>query len=244
MQVVTKDTLPETSKESILYKGPSGSRKTPNAFSWPTPIYGAYFDANRKNVDAMIREGRDITLFIPESFAEFDREFITKAYHREFECQTLVVDTIDFAAAMLMGEIQGSKARMVMQDWGKLLSDLRQAVFRLTSCTKEIEGKPSYNVVFTSHLMDVTNDDGVLLKTVPKLSGQFKDEIEDYFDTVLICQAKRTNVIVAGKSVAQKEFICHSIPPTDQQTAKGMGLPPTVDGMYSSLRKAWDAKDV
>ncbi len=242
MKVVTADTLPTTTRESILYKGPPGSRKTPNAFSWPEPIYGAYFDPNRKNVDAMIRSGKDITLFVPESFDDFDKEFVTKVHHRQFDCQTIVVDTFDFAAAMLMTEIQGGKARLVQQDWGKLLSDLRQVMLRLTSATSEIQGKPAYNIVVTCHQMDQTDDGGSLLKIVPKIGGQFKDEIEGYFDTVLICEAKTSRTVVGGKAVPSKEFLCYSVPPTAKQTAKGMGLPPVVDGMYPALREAWDSE--
>lgn len=241
MKIITKETLPISTRQSILYKGPSGSRKTPNAFSWPKPIIAAYFDVNRKNVDQMIRAGDDIQLMIPESWAEFEREFVTPVYHRKFEAQTIIVDTIDFAAAMLMREIQGAKQKMVMQDWGKLLTDLTNVCNKLVSSTGQHGDLPAYNVVFCSHEGDVTDDGGNLLKTTPKIPGSFKYDIESFFDTVLICEAQLASKVVEGKITRSKEFICHSIPTSKYQTAKGTNLPPLVDGMYDSLRKEWDS---
>ena len=244
MHVVTKDTLPETTRESLLYKGPSGSRKTPNAFSWPKPILAAYFDVNRKNVDTMIRAGEDITLMIPETWAEFEEEFVTPVYHREVEAATIVVDTFDFAAAMCQRDIQGVKQRMVQQDWGRLLNELGMATKKLTSATGQHPDRPAYNVIFCCHEGDVTDDDGNMIRTTPKIQGSFKDNLESYFDTVLVCESRLATKIVEGRSLRSKEFICHSIPPNKYQTAKGLDLPPVVDGMYDSLRKEWDSGSV
>ncbi len=251
MQIMTADNI-SANRESILYKGPSGSGKTPNAFSWPTPIKAAYFDKNQKNVKKMMLDGLDAELYVFDDWEEFNREFVSKVLHREFEAETIVVDTWDFAAAMLMRDTQGGKIRMAQSDWGTILSKLRTSLADLTSATLHLDGeegtRPSYNIVCTTHQMDVTNDDGALLRRVPKIPGQFKDEMESYFDTVLICESK-VSAITRSKPgggterVPVEELVCYSTPPTPYDTCKGAGLPPKVGGTHTELILAWEKKE-
>lgn len=237
------------SKESIGYKGPSGTGKTFNALTWPTPLKVAYFDRNLKTISDLVKGGLDAEVFIFDTFAEFEREFVSKVVHREFEAQSIVLDTIDFMAALLMKDIQGSKPRLAMPDWGTILNKLRNVCSDLTSSTSVIPDRPNYNVIFTYHLMDVTNDDGALLKTAPKIPGQFKDELEAYLDTVLYCTSQISSTAVkqpggGTKMVPSKQFLCHSVPPNPFITCKGGGLPPVLPGDYPSLRAIWDKKEI
>jgi len=234
------------SKESIGYKGPSGTAKTTNLASWPGPLKIAYFDRNLKTIRDLVKGGVDAEVMVFDTFQEFETEFVRKALRREFDVQTIGVDTVDFMAAMLMRDVQGGKARLAMPDWGTILNKLRTVCSDLTSTTSPLGDKPSYNVVLNYHLMDVTNDDGALLKTAPKIPGQFKDELEAYLDTVLYCTAEMSSKAVpkpGGGSVLvpSKQFICHSVPPNQFITCKGGGLPPKIAGDYPSLVKAWES---
>ncbi len=248
MQIMTAENFGE-SKESIGYKGPSGTGKTHNSLTWPGPLKVAYFDRNLKTAAEAVKGGLDAEVFIFDTFKEFEDEFVRAVRHREFDAESIVVDTIDFMSAMLLRDIQGTAIRLKMGDWGTILNKLRSVCSDLTSATNSIPGKPSYNIVFNYHLMDITNDDGALLKTTPKIPGQFKDELEAYLDTVLYCTSQISSTAVkqtggGTKMVPSKQFICHSVPPNPFITCKGGGLPPTLPGDYPSLRKAWDGKEL
>lgn len=247
MQTMTAENFGE-SRESIAYKGPSGTGKTTLAASWPEPQIWAYFDKNLKTIRELIRGGLKAEAMIFDTFQEFEDNFVRPALHRELKAETLVLDTADFMAGMLLRDIQGTKIRLAMGDWGTILNKLRSTLSDLTSTTSYMPDKLSYNLVVNYHLMDVTNDDGALLKTAPKIPGQFKDELEAYLDTVLYCTSQITSAPVkqpsgGTKLVNQKQFLCHSVPPNPFITCKGGGLPPTVDGQYSVLREHWGRKE-
>jgi len=247
VQTMTADNLGE-SRESIGYKGPSGTAKTTNAASWPQPQVWAMFDKNLKTIRELIKGGLKAEVMIFDTFAEFENNFVRPALHRELQANTLVVDTVDFMAGMLLRDIQGTKIRLAMGDWGTILNKLRSVCSDLTSTTAYLADKPSYNLVLNYHLMDVTNDDGALLKTAPKIPGQFKDELEAYLDTVLYCTSQITSAPVkqpsgGTKLVNQKQFLCHTVPPNPFITCKGGGLPPTIEGTYSVLREHWNRKE-
>jgi hypothetical protein len=244
---MTKDNFGQ-SKESILLKGASGAGKTWNLGTWPPPIKIANFDKNLKTIGDLVRGGLDAEVFVFDTFAEFENEFVRKVLHREFEAETVAVDTVDFMAAMLMRDVQGNKLRLAMQDWGTILNKLRSTLSDLTAATAPLPDLPSYNVVLTCHLMDITNDDGALLKTAPKIPGQFKDELEAYLDTVLYCTSQISSKPVpqpggGSKLVPSKQFLCHSVPPNPFITCKGGGLPPTLSGDYPTLMKEWGKKE-
>ena len=246
MQILTKDNFGE-SRESIGYKGPSGTGKTTNMMSWPGPLKVAAFDRNQKTIRELVQGGVDAEVYIFDTFKEFEDGFVRPVLHREFAAESIAVDTLDFAAGMLMKDVQGTKLRMAMADWGTILNKLRSVMADLTSSTSYLPDKPSYNVIINYHLMDVTDGDGALLKTAPKIPGQFKDELEAYLDTVLYCTSQISSKPVpqpggGSRLVPSKEFVCHSVPPTPFITCKGGGLPPVTPGDYGTLRKEWDCE--
>lgn len=246
MKILTAENLGE-SKKSIAYKGDPGSGKTHNASTWPGPQKWAYFDRNLGTISDLIKGGLDAKLFLPDTLKEFEDEFVRPVLHREFEAETIIIDTIDGMAAMVVNDVQGIKPKLTIPDWGVILNKLRSICADLTSAAAPIEGKPSYNIVFNYHLMDVTDDKGGLIKTSPMISGRFKDEIEAYIDTVLYCKAQISSQPVpqpggGSKLIPSKEFICHSVPPNPFITCKGGGLPTITPGDYPTLRKEWDKK--
>ena len=243
MQVMTAENFGKP-KESIGYKGGSDGGKTHNLLTWPTPLDIAYFDRNLKTPREAIQSGLDARLYIFDTIGEFEKEFVDKVRHRQFAAQSIAVDTIDFMAAMLQREIQGTKPKMTQSDWGTFLNKLRVLVGDLTSATAPLGDKPTYNVIFTYHLTDVTND-GNLVRTAPKIQGGFKDELESYLDTILYCTSQISSTAVkqeggGTKMVPAKKFICHSVPPSMYIPCKGGGLPPTISGDYPTLRKEWN----
>lgn len=243
MQIMTAENF-GTAKESIGYKGPPGGGKTTYAASWPGPIEWCQFDVNQKTIRELVLGGLDARVYTFDTHAEFE-DFARKARRREFEASTIVVDTVDFASAMLIRDVQGTQIKMKIQDWGKVLTRLQTTYSNLMSATAPLDGKPSYNIVLCYHLIDVTDDSGGLMKVAPKIQGGFKDELEAYLDTVLYCSSSMKSVIEkqpggGGKAVPSKVFECHSVPPTPHHTCKGGGLPAILDGSYPSLMTLWN----
>ena len=243
MQVMTAENFGKP-KESIGYKGGSDGGKTHNLLTWPTPIEIAYFDRNLKTPREAIQAGLDARLYIFDTIEEFEKEFVDKVRHREFDAQSIGIDTVDFMAAMVQREVQGTRDKMTQPLWGVLLNKLRDIIDKLTSATAPFLDKATYNIIFTYHMTDVTND-GNLVRTAPKIQGGFKDELESYLDTVLYCTSKMSSTAIKQKGggtkmVPSKQFICHSVSPSPYTPCKGGGLPPTTPGDYPTLRKEWD----
>jgi len=126
-------------------------------------------------------------------------------------------------------DIEGTRGKLTMQDFGTGLRRMGEATRALVSLTLPYKDHPGYHVVFTSHLKDQTDDSGSLLKIGPALMGQFANQIEDYFDYVLLMQAEMVAKIeqVNGvtKSVPSKQFKIWSIPPDRYHTCKGGDMP-------------------
>jgi len=247
VQVLTAEDLGQA-KESIAYKGPAGGGKTTLAGTWPQPIEWAQFDVNRKTIRDLIRKGLNARLYTFGTHEEFEKEFVGRARRREFDAQTIVVDTVDFEAAMLVRDVQGSSLKLKIQDWGKILTCLQTTYSNLMSATAPMPDKPSYNIVLCYHLIDVTDDSGGLMKVAPKIQGGFKDELEAYLDTVLYCTSSMKSVVEeipggGSRAIPSKVFECYSVPPSPYHTCKGGGLPPILDGSYQNLMKLWGRED-
>lgn len=238
VRILTAETFGE-SKESIGYKGHPGTGKTSYLLSWPTPMKIAYFDTNIKTAREAIKGGVDAEIFIFDTAKEFEDEFVRKVRLREYEAETIGVDTFSAMAGLLTTEIAGLGENMDRQKWGKVLTRLRSIAYDLTQSAIHIDGKPSYNIVFTYHLTDVMKGE-VLQRISPKIQGAFKDELEAFIDTVLLCSSEISSTVINNKAVPSKKFLCHSVPPDRYTTCKGGGLPPTLSGDYATLVAEWE----
>lgn len=214
---------------SVLLKGHSGTGKTRTALTFPQPIYLIYTDVNRETVRKMAQEGVKIQGVAVRSWAEFADLIIPHIVKREIDAQTIVVDTIDFLSDLMWRDIEGSRGRLSMQDFGTGLRRLGEVTRALAACTSPHGDHPGYHVVFTSHLKDVTDDSGALLKVAPAIMGQFTNKIEDYFDYVLLMHAEAGRQIIDGVNTPTKKFLVYSVPPDRFQTCKGGGMPPVVE---------------
>jgi hypothetical protein len=240
----------EQARESILYKGDSGTGKTHNLLTWPQPMLVVYTDQNLKTPARVIATGAAIELLFPKDWSEFADRIVPAVKHRELSVATIGLDTVDGIAALCLRGVAGADGKMDQQRWGTYLNRLRLAFNDLLSATKThnegpLKDKPAYNLVGTSHLKDVTDETGNLIKIRCKIDGQFRDEVEAFFDTVLLCQAETygaTEVDPATKAsrvIQRARYFCHTVPPTLYHTCKGHGLPTRVDGTYPSLQALW-----
>ena len=62
MQTMTAENFGE-SRESIGYKGPSGTGKTTNMMTWPAPLKIAAFDKNQKTIRELVQGGVDAEVY-------------------------------------------------------------------------------------------------------------------------------------------------------------------------------------
>lgn len=233
---------------SVLLKGHSGSGKTRTALSFPGPIRLLYTDKNRETVRQMVTAGTQVEGSIIETWSQFSNEVLPGLLRRESTCQTITLDTVDFLSAMMWTDIEGSKGKLSMQDFGTGLRRLSEATRSLVSLTLPQDQHPGYHVVFCCHLKDVTDDSGSLLRIGPAIMGQFANQLEDYFDYVLLLQGQMISQIqqVNGqsKSVPAKQFKIWSVPPDRYHTCKGGVLPAelTIDqdqNAFEVLNQFW-----
>jgi hypothetical protein len=214
---------------SVLLKGASGSAKTETALSFPDPIRVIYTDVNRETVRKAIARGVKIEGTAVRTWSEYSDQIVPTLVSRKFEGNTIVVDTVDFLSALMWKDIEGTKARLAIQDFGTGLRRLSETTRALVSLTLPEGDHPGYHVVFTSHLKDVSDDSGALLKVAPAIMGQFANQIEDYFDYVLLMQSELASKVetVNGvtKNVKSKQFKIWSVPPDRYHTCKGGDMP-------------------
>ena len=230
---MTKD---ETKNQghTVLYKGVPGSGKTYNILSWPQPIVVAYFDENLLTLRQAMDSGVDVKPYFCKDWHQFYDEFVPAIVHREVEAKTIAIDTLDPLGIMIQRDIQGTKPKFSQPDFGILLNRWIDVMSQLVSCTKHKDGKPGYNFVAAVHLKDITNEGGTLVRIAPQIMGTFRDILEQFFDWVLLCEAKAE---VKGNSPPKKVFTVRSIPHTSHHTCKGGDLPAVCSGEYKELMK-------
>lgn len=233
-------------KKSILYKGESGYRKTTYALTWPQPLVGLYTETNQATVVKAIKAGVNVVFYNPANWAEVTA-FSQAAKNRQIDAKSLILDTLDGVGAVCFREIAGPSGEMDQQKWGRFLSRMRFFCEDVAQAAKPKDGKPAYHIVCTSHLKDITDDKGNLVKIRCKIDGQFKDDVEAFFDTVLLCdmRLRAEQVEEAGRRFMRQtpEFFCRALPPDKYHTCKPNGLPAEVGGTYPELVAAWGEKE-
>jgi hypothetical protein len=266
--IVNKGNVKE-SKLTIAIIGEEKSGKTHFWCSFPKPIICLYTDLNEETADGFIRdvpEG-DIVLIKPPStrtdgkrvqdWPFYADKFVPVVQNRMLDCATVVIDSYSFLSQRLVAYKQGNSDSIKIQQWGEILNAHADRMAALCSAARPTEGKPSYHIVVTSHLVDVTDDKGALVKTRPAIAGAFKDEFGKCFGTVLISKAKAEHEVVqmpgGGKemSVVRANHFCYTIPPTQYMACgDGVGgkggraeLPGVIENTYQALCKAWGIKE-
>ncbi|MGH9021683.1 MAG: hypothetical protein ACRDV9_01040 [Acidimicrobiia bacterium] len=265
MKVVDASNLADT-KLSILLQGHAGGGKTSGIFSLPEPIVACYADPHDDRVAGLMKGGRQITLYIPEDWGDFEQKFVPMVVNREFDAESIVVDSWPFLAMMLMrtpgignaeGVVTPTDTGKRIQIWGAVSGHQQNMLLQLASARVPIPGKRNYNLGVTTHLTEVFKGEGEKRQLIgyrPDIPGGFKDEFTRCFGAALICQAV-TETTIEGTPPQTKRntrYRVWSVPPTDLYEAKDSiagpstpykALPPVMDvapdGLYNTLRRAW-----
>jgi hypothetical protein len=247
----------------VAILGDEKSGKTHFWCTFPKPIVCLYTDPNTQTADGFIEEGQDndITLVkLPSTQGKnpmadwqyFADRFVPAVKNRQFDAKTIVIDSYSFLAKALVTSKSGLDGKVSIPEWGQILMNHGDRLRSIISSTQPMEGKPSYHVVVTSHLVDVTDDKQALIKTRPAIQGAFKDEFGKCFGTVLIAKAKAEMEIKEGKlTPGHATHYCYTVPP-NQYLACGDGvggkagrkeLPPIVENTYQALCAAWGIEE-
>jgi hypothetical protein len=226
---------PAGSCRSVLLKGASGSGKTHFALDETAgPVLIVYQDNNRMTLEHFLSRRSDLYELHFDTWAEFSDVLVPRVRTRLVDVTSIIVDTGDMLQAMMWREIQGAKSRLTTPDFGTGLSRLSSTFTDLTNACRPLppqagrtyapEGHPGYNLIVCWHLSDVTNEQGALLRTTPRVLGQFKDHVEDLFDLVLLMDASLVGEVqeIDGRKlmVNRKECFARTVPPTEYHTTK------------------------
>lgn len=248
LRVFNAETMVD-SRISLLAKGLSGSGKTSLACSFPEPVFVVYADVNRDTVRRMaIDQGRDIFGVAVDAWHEYHNQVVPEIAARKVKASTIVVDSISFLAQIMWADLQGTRAHLTQQDFGTGLRRLGETTRDMVAATMPRGDHPGYHMVFTTHLRDVTNEQGALLKVSPLIMGQFKDQLEAYFDYAVLTSAemltKTEKVNGVTKAVHSRQFKVITSPPDRYNTCKGGNLPAEIlisDGSlaFDEMNKTW-----
>jgi hypothetical protein len=147
-------------------------------------------------------------------------------------------------------EIQGTRDKLRIQDFGRLLSKLTTAVIDCTDATVERPGCESYHVVLAAHLKDIyqmRGDERVLTGIRPAIDSTFKDLLPRLTSFAFLCETELEPVTSPGKPAYMRtKYVVRTTPPSKLYVCGdriGGGrfntLPPTVGGTYPELCAAW-----
>lgn len=256
-------TASEPGRISGLYLGEAFSGKTHNACTWPSPLVCS-FDPD--NMTARMMPG--VWVLELESWSEFEGVVMPYVRNRalgKLVCErvpemkdkepplieTLVVDTISVGATKLAQEMQGTRDKLAIQDYGTILNKLTATTLQCTDTTKARKpGEATYNVIFTSHLTTETDDNGAVIAVRPAIVGQFKGMIARMFGFCFLCEQLVSTSIVNGQAIKVEKRHVYTVPKSNAYVAgdKLGGKPPfkklpiTVGGTYPELVEAWGIK--
>lgn len=244
-----------TRKLTVLYSGDSKSGKTHAALTWPDPGV-LYYEVNM----ATLQKFPNIPFIMGQDIGTIENlEMVVLPSLEQGKAdqlfgapvQTIVLDSLTEMFSQLSKEIQGTREKLSIPDFGRFLSRGESIVKRLVSLSKPTASRPAYNFVATVHLRDVQDDEGNLVKVRPAIPGQMKDILGRFFDTVFVNKMLREERVEmkpdgTARKVLDERRIVWSLP-QDKYHACGDGigggilkvLPGVCAGTYPELIKAW-----
>lgn len=231
----------QESKMTVLYVGLAKTGKTHNAISWPRAKIIS-FDPNLAVLDKFNADYQRC-----QDWRKFKMDLLPKIVSREWDCDTIVVDSISVAndACIQAAKTQGLKG---FDLWGWVYESFMSAMNDLIEVANPhpLGDRRSYNVVCTCHEQMITDDKGNLLRITLKMGGQSKDSTAQLFNTVLNCQTELESKISGGEVKRMPSYFVWTVPPDSYRIAgDGVGggkykvLPSRLTGTYPSLAAAW-----
>lgn len=207
IEVVRAGTDDYGSTIKALIVGSTGAGKTRMSSCWPDPLFldaegGLMSIADRQTPNIKIKNSKQILEII--ELLQKDKTVYENTLG--VPVQTVVVDTVDEVARLLVRErmLSERKETMAIQDWGWLGEQLRQIIRALRNL--------DLNVVFLVH--GKMQEDSATGRSFvkPGIQGAMGDEIAGYVDLAVLIQAKPVVKVVNGQSVREIQRFLQTYP--------------------------------
>lgn len=185
----------------ILVAGPPGSGKTRSASTWPDPLYA---DVEGRLLSVRDRDVHSIDI---RSIADLDELRAALAQDPKVRekilgvpVQTIVIDTVDEVARLIIKERLRAEKRdqMQMTDWGYLADSLRALLRGYRNL--------DMNVVMNVHVRSESDSETGRTWEKPAIQGQVGDEIAAYVDEAVLLVARPTVDPKTGERVLVRHF--------------------------------------
>lgn len=170
----------------ILVAGDPGSGKT----RWPSTAPNVlYADMNKGLMSVRDRDVHGVSINSVAELSELKHALDQKPAVREqrmgFRVDTIVLDTCDDLARMIMKERLVAERHDVMQvqDWGHLADLMRNIVIGFRNLD-------DLNVIFNVHLKEQTDGESGRVTFRPQIQGSMGDEIAAYVDIAAVLEAR------------------------------------------------------
>jgi hypothetical protein len=252
LNIIT-DASGEPSKISGLYQGDAFTGKTAYICSWPDVLILSFDpDSQTAQKNLKARGGNVAAIIELDSWNEFANKVQPHIKSRSLHelagshVGTVALDTMSIASQRLADEIQGTRDKLRIQDYGLLLSKLIEATTMLSDTTKPTETHPGYHVLMTTHMKAVTNEEGNTEAIRPAIVGQFRDLLPRLLGFAFLCEKRIVTQTVSGQKPTQKaEWFVRTVPPNnkyivgDRMADEEKPLPVECSGRYKDLMKMW-----
>lgn len=266
-------------RRTVLYQGGPGSGKSHCSLTWPKPLV-IYCEENTATLEKFthLEEGRVV---FPsdwgDTFTSFRNNVVPLIKNRQAH---LMLSEYDDDGALVKEADPGSVETIVIDAVSSLLFDLEREVVQpyaggkiphsttgpkflyqaeevmrdIVGAAKPYADKPCYNIICTTHLKDVTDESGNLVKISPAIYGQMKDLLTRWFDTKLLCEAVKKSGGDVDKPEGGKtkekvpiRYVYTVSPNNYYSVGDGVGgeggpykeLEYITGGTYQDLMKAW-----
>ena len=239
---------------TVLYKGVPLSGKTYAIGSWTAagPMLYVLFDPKSETIeqfpDVFILAPKDHTEFMDKIFPRIVSGTVTDRQGKPIEYATVGLDSLSFFAREAEQFFMAGADEMPDGGWQPFANRLARVFGNMRVLTK---GARPVNFVASVHEQDRTKQvkvqgrrEVVVEGTMPMISGRMRDQLESYFDLVLLTQKEVAVVSPPGSTqrVTETRYFCRTIGTEKKQAAGGgfgglKSLPPRVDGTYPGLCK-------
>ena len=256
---------------TCAYMGREKTGKTHNALSWPNPLM-----INLESNLATMLKFEGIPFVLPggpgasfsEQVASWHRDIIPMIQNRQltefvrtmegfeqYTVETIVIDSFTSIGTAFRQQLtRGGLQKMEFAEWAQYLSwftgDTKTVLDAAAPMLGHEDERESYNVVITVHENHIFDSNSHLIKIVPLIEGQFKDNLLSRFDVVLIADSLTERIGGDGSDKLDRRvrYFCHTVSPDKYRRAgDGLGggggkynqLPPQLVGTFPELAKAW-----
>jgi hypothetical protein len=214
-------------KLKILCYGDFGTGKSTFAASFPKP-YFLDFDKGVLSVG-----GRDVNY---ETFMKNGKEFKRFNSHmaqhvipkiKSGEIQTLVLDSLTtYSEVVLMAILDEAKVEFPrIQDWGMQINGMVTTINMLSDLP--------CHVIFLAHEQTQVNEDNVIIKGMPLVTGKLAPKIGLYFDEVYRTKVRSGQFVLQTKN--QGGFLAKSRLDGFLKNVGKQGIPNDLPQTYAAL---------